>query len=39
MEILTTLALVAASFGLALLLQFVLLKLVLWALHTNSARR
>lgn len=33
MEVLTVIAVIPASFGLALLLQFGFLKAVLWALH------
>jgi len=39
MAFLTTLAVIPASFGLALLIQFVLLKLIVFALRSNSAHR
>jgi len=39
MEFLATVVLIPASLGLALMLQFALLKLVLWALQANAGRR
>ena len=39
MEFLTTVALIPPSLGLALLLQFVLLKLILRVLHSNAGQR
>ena len=39
MEFLTTLALLPACFGLALLLQVGLLKLVLWALCSSTGQQ
>ena len=36
MEVLTVIAVIPASFGLALLLQFGFLKAVLWALHFRA---